>query len=74
MAPVSLTVAQNLSSMKSFNLMTNIGSAKYVVNHHDGVKTHADGRPFFDSEIFRNKKKLKAFMDELGEKGYVRTC
>ena len=56
---------------KLFNERHNVGRAKYVVNYHDGVKTHPDGSKFFDIAIFKNKKKLKAFKDELINKGYV---
>jgi len=45
--------------------------AKYVVNCHDGEATHRDGSPFFDINIFRNKKKLDAFVKGLQKDGYV---
>ena len=54
-----------------FNVLYNIGKAKYVVNYHDGQKTHQDGSAFFDIAIFRNKRKLEAFVRELRKKGYV---
>ena len=57
--------------MKRFNLMYGIGKAKYVVNFHDGVKKHNDGSDFFDIAIFKNKKKLNAFVSELKNTGYV---
>ena len=57
--------------MKTFNTMNNIGTAKYVVNYHDGVSTHKDGSPFFGIAIFRNKKKLNAFTKGLKAAGYV---
>jgi hypothetical protein len=50
--------------------MQNVGCAKYLINFHDGEKTHKDGSPFFDIKIFRNKKKLKVFTDELSKQGY----
>jgi len=56
--------------MKTFNVMTNIGTAKYVVNLHDGEKTHKDGSQFFDIEIFKNKKALAAFVSGLLKAGY----
>ena len=28
--------------MKTFNLMYNVGKAKYVVNYHNGIKKHKD--------------------------------
>ncbi len=57
--------------MKRFNLMYGIGKAKYVVNFHDGIKKHNDGSDFFDIAIFKNKKKLNAFVAELKNTGYV---
>lgn len=56
---------------KSFNLMFNIGKAKYVVNHHDGEKKHKDGSPFFDISVFSNKKKRDAFIKGLKSKGFI---
>jgi hypothetical protein len=58
---------------KNFNIMTNIGKAKYVVNIHDGIKKHDDGSDFYDIKIFRNKKDLNAFRETLFKKGYVET-
>lgn len=57
--------------MKRFNLIYGIGKAKYVVNFHDGIKKHNDGSDFFDIAIFKNKKKLNAFISELKNTGYV---
>ena len=51
--------------MKQFNIMYNIGKCKYVVNYHDGIKTHPDGSPFFDIAIFKNKPSLNKFIGEL---------
>lgn len=56
--------------MKTFNIRNNIGKAKYVVNHHDGVKIHEDGSPFFDLSIFSNKRKLAKFVKDLMKQGY----
>ena len=42
--------------MKTFNLMYNVGKAKYVVNYHNGIKKHKDDSPFYDIGIFKNKK------------------
>ena len=50
--------------------MYGIGRAKYVINYHDGVKKHNDGSNFYDIEIFKNKKKLKARKNELILNGY----
>lgn len=57
--------------MKTYYTMSNIGRAKYVVNFHDGIKTHKDGSPFFDCAIFKNKKRLAAFLKELQADGYT---
>ena len=55
---------------KTFYIQTNIGTAKYVVNYYGGVKKHRDGSPFIDIAIFRNKKKLNAFVKGLLSQGY----
>jgi hypothetical protein len=57
--------------MKKFRMQYGIGSAKYLVSFHDGEKKHKDGSEFWDIEIFKNKKKLYAFMDDLRKNGYV---
>lgn len=59
--------------MKRFHQQDNIGKAKYTISYHDGVKKHKDGSDFFDIEIFKNKKKLKKFRDDLIKDGYVET-
>lgn len=56
--------------MKQFHTMKNIGKAKYVINSHDGEKTHTDGSPFFDIAIYRNKKKFEAACKSLLAIGY----
>lgn len=56
---------------KQYNLMRNIGKAKFVVNFHDGVKTHKDGSDFFDIAIFKNKKKKDDFIKDLKKAGYI---
>lgn len=57
--------------MKTFYMMNNIGKAKYVVCYHDGVKKHPDGSKFYDICIFRNKRKLAQFLNNLASNGYV---
>ena len=57
---------------KSYNTKSNVGKAKYVVNFHDGEKTHKDGSPFYDMSIFKNAKDLKNFEKQLKSKGYVK--
>lgn len=56
--------------MKAFYTMNNVGRAKYVVNHHNGVKQHPDGSPFFDLSIFSNKRKMTRFVNGLKREGY----
>lgn len=56
--------------MKFYNTMYGVGKAKYLVNYHDGVKTHNDGSPFFDVTIFKNKIKLAKFIKELKLNGF----
>ena len=55
---------------KVFNLMSNIGKAKYVVNFHDGVQKHKDGSAFFAISIFKSKKKRDLFVESLINKGF----
>ena len=55
---------------KEYNVQMNVGNAKYVVNYHDGIKTHKDGSPFYDIKIFKNKKKMELFLKELQRKLY----
>lgn len=55
---------------KRFNILTNIGRARYVVNFHDGEKQHPDGSPFFDIAIFENKKAARRFVAGLRRDGY----
>jgi len=57
--------------MKRYNIMFSVGRAKYVVNYHDGVKTHRDGSPFYDINILKNKKDLESFVSMLISEGYI---
>lgn len=59
--------------MKTYKEMVNVGSVKYVVNYHDGVKTHRDGSEFFDMRTFSNRKLKNAFVKELNNQGYTRS-
>lgn len=56
---------------KRFNIMTRVGKARYVVNHHDGIKVHNDGSPFFDIAIFTNRREMEKFISGLRRSGYV---
>ncbi|MBQ9340038.1 MAG: hypothetical protein IJS13_06880 [Paludibacteraceae bacterium] len=55
----------------NFNVMTGVGRAKYVVNYHDGKKTHSDGSPFYDIHISRNKRDHENFIRGLRNQGYT---
>ncbi|OUU25129.1 MAG: hypothetical protein CBB97_10325 [Candidatus Endolissoclinum sp. TMED37] len=57
---------------KTYNTMSNVGKAKYVVNFHDGEKTHKDGSRFYDMSTFKNAKDLESFEKQLKSKGYVK--
>jgi hypothetical protein len=54
-----------------FYILERVGKARYVVNHHDGAKTHPDGSKFFDIKICHNKRLLKTFVAGLVRRGYV---
>jgi hypothetical protein len=66
----SLSRPTSLRLRKVFNETQNIGRAKYVVNYHNGEKTHGDGSPFFDIAIFSNKRKKSRFVRGLRREGY----
>lgn len=70
-APTEEVVSEGTGGKKSYNVQTGIGGSKYVVNYHDGKKTHKDGSPFFDARIFANKKKKDGFVTDLKGRGYV---
>jgi hypothetical protein len=57
---------------KSFYTIYNIGKSKYVINSNDGIKTHKDNSPFYDIEIFKNKKIFNNKIKELLSKGYIK--
>jgi len=61
----------NKTSEKRYNLKYNVGTIKYLVSYHNGVKKHSDGSDFFDVKIFKNKKKLKIFTDDLRNNRYI---
>jgi hypothetical protein len=56
--------------MKKFNLMYNVGKAKYVINYHNGLKKHKDNSEFYDIAIFKNKKNFNSFIKKLELEGY----
>ena len=49
---------------KEYNIMYNVGKAKYVVNYYTGKK-HKDGSKFFDIAIFKSKKKMNEFIEKI---------
>lgn len=55
---------------KRYYVQQGIGKSKYVVNFHNGVKKHEDGSPFYDINIFRNKKSMEQFINRLSKRGY----
>ena len=57
--------------MKDYYIMYNVGSAKYLINYHDGIKKHNDGSKFYDMNIYKNKKDLKNKINELKDLGYT---
>jgi hypothetical protein len=58
------------ASKKNFNTMMNVGKSKYVINYHNGEKTHKDGSPFYDLVTFKNKKDFDARKKALISEGY----
>ena len=61
---------QDSEPVKLYNTSFGIGTAKYVVNFHDGIKRHNDGSRFYDIRIFSNKKEMVKFIKELEKEGY----
>ena len=57
-------------NIKRFIRRDNVGSAKYTISYHDGIKKHKDGSDFFDIAIFKNKKDLNDFVGTLVRQGY----
>lgn len=59
--------------MKQYQIHYNVGTVKYLVSFHDGVKTHPDGTPFFDVRTFRSKNEMQAFIRKLQSQEYTNT-
>jgi hypothetical protein len=57
--------------MKRYNILKQVGKAKYVVSYHDGIKKHSDGSDFYDIAIFKSIKKMNPFILDLYNKGYM---
>jgi hypothetical protein len=55
---------------KDYYIQHNIGKAKYVVSYHNGTDTHKDGSKFYNVKLFKNKKNLNNFIQELTKDGY----
>ena len=55
---------------KLYTTQMNVGRAKYVINYHDGSKTHKDGSPFYDIDIFSNRKDFDKAVKKLESEGY----
>jgi hypothetical protein len=58
--------------MRTFYVMNNVGRSRYVVNFHDGMKSHDDGSPFFDIKICKSRKALTEFVNHLLYCGYIK--
>lgn len=58
--------------MRTFYIMHNVGRSRHVVNFHDGHKSHNDGSPFFDIAIFKSRKALSEFTNNLLSIGYTK--
>jgi len=57
--------------LRTYNVQSNVGKARHVVNFHDGQKTHPDGSPFYDVRTFNNKDTLATFIKALEEQDYT---
>jgi hypothetical protein len=57
--------------MKIYQDNYQIGETRHSVSFHDGVKTHKDGSPFFDLQIFSKKKDKESFIHNLENIGYI---
>jgi len=68
---ISLGVVDVPATKKLYNTSYGIGSLKYCVFTHNGLKFHNDGSRFFDINIFKNKKKYNDHIKNLLNDGYV---
>jgi hypothetical protein len=59
-------------SKKAFKVNPGIGSSKYSISSHDGVKKHKDGSDFWDIEIFKNKVDLEKGIKKYTSNGFVK--
>jgi hypothetical protein len=58
---------------KQFNLMYNVGKAKYVINIHNGYDLTDDGSLFFGIRLFSNKRLFEKAQKDLIKQGYKQT-
>jgi hypothetical protein len=56
---------------KVFKINPGIGSSKYSISSHDGVKKHKDGSDFYDIEIFKNKVDLEKGIKKYSSNGFI---
>lgn len=56
---------------KAFKVNPAIGSSKYSISSHDGVKKHKDGSDFYDIKIFKNKVDLEKGIKDFKSNGFV---
>ena len=57
--------------MKLYYVQYGIGSSKYCVSYHNGIKVHKDGSPFYDTAIFKSKTIMNVFITRLKKEGYT---
>ena len=56
---------------KEYFVQHNIGKARYLVNYHDGIKTHKDGSRFYHIKIANNVTDLNSIIAKLNQQGYA---
>jgi hypothetical protein len=56
---------------KFYYVQSNVGKARYVVSHYDGVEQHNDGSPSYDITICTNKREFAKVISQLKKEGYV---
>lgn len=59
-----------MASARVFYELANVGRVRYVVNFHDGIKSHADGSAFYDIATFSNRRVKDRFVRLLIADGY----
>lgn len=56
---------------KTFNTLSGVGKAKYLVTYYTGTDLHADASLCARVMIFENKVKLNNFTKQLSAEGYL---